>query len=266
MRQWVVALVTLAVAGVCGWALYVAADPRRMPVSAVQVEGDLRHLSSEALAQTVAGPASVGFFRVDLPQVRARLMELPWVRDAQVRRIWPDRLHVAVRERVPAARWAAGGLVDSEGGLFQPPASEYPQGLVELDGPEGAQVLALRRYRELREWLAATGWDVRRVAVDNRRAWRVDTDRGVTLVLGREPQEAAVRRVARVLPALQSQSGGALAEVDLRYPNGFAVRWRPPPQAEVPPEGKPEVRPEPKPEPKAGAKPEGKQRHGKKNR
>ncbi len=266
MRQWVVALVTLAVAGVCGWALYVAADPRRMPVSAVQVEGDLRYLSSEVLAQTVAGPASVGFFRVDLPQVRARLMALPWVRDAQVRRVWPDRLHVAVRERVPAARWAAGGLVDSEGTLFLPPASEYPEGLVELEGPDGTQALALRRYRELREWLAATGWGVRRVAVDGRRAWRVDTDRDVTLVLGREPQEVGVRRVARVLPALQTQSGGALAVVDLRYPNGFAVRWRPPPEAPAAPGVVPETRQESKTGPKSDAKPKGTQRHGKKNR
>jgi cell division protein FtsQ len=265
MRQWVVALVTLAVAGVCGWALYVAADPRRMPVSAVQVEGDLRYLSSEVLAQTVAGPASVGFFRVDLPQVRARVTELPWIRDAQVRRVWPDRLLVSVRERVPAARWAAGGLVDNEGALFQPPASEYPDGLVELEGPEGTQALALRRYRELREWLTATGWGVRRVVLDTRRAWRVDTDRGVTLVLGREPVEAAVRRVSRVLPALQAQSGGALAVVDLRYPNGFAVRWRPPPEAPAAADVVPETRPEPKTGPKPAAKPEGKQRHGKKN-
>ena len=38
MRQWVVALVTLAVAGAAGWVVVVASDPRRMPVAAVEVQ------------------------------------------------------------------------------------------------------------------------------------------------------------------------------------------------------------------------------------
>ena len=109
-------------------------------------------------------------------------------------------------------------------------------------------------------------------------------------MLGRDPAEAAVRRVSRVLTALQAQSGGTLAVADLRYPNGFAVRWRPPQEAETPPPGgqepKPEARTESRPQVKPGAKPaagpavkpqaspgartgarpEGRQSNGKKNR
>ena len=257
MRHWVVALVTLALAGAAGWAVVVASDPRRMPVAAVEVQGELSYLTHEVLVRTVAEPASVGFFRVDLPLVRRRLMEVPWVRDAQVRRVWPDRLRVTVTERVPAARWVGGGLVDSDGTLFRPAESEYPAGLVELEGPEGTQGLVLRRYRDVKEWLVLGGWKVRRLTADGRRSWRVHTDGGVTLVLGRDPAEAAVRRVSRVLPALQVQSGGTLAVADLRYPNGFAVRWRPPPEAEAPPpavqEPKPQARTESRPQAKSVA-------------
>ena len=254
MRHWVIIFVTLAVAVATGWTVYVASDPRRMPVAAVQIDGDLRYLSRPALAQAIAGPASEGFFRVELGAVQAALLALPWVKDAKVRRDWPDHLHVAIRERVPAARWVAGGLVDAEGTLFHPPAAEYPPGLPALEGPDGTQALVLQRYREFRDWLAASGWRVDRVAMDARRAWRIDTDRGVMLVLGREPGEGAVRRVARVLPALLAQTGEALALVDLRYPNGFAARWRPPVAVETKPEGKPE------------GKPELRERHGKEDR
>lgn len=236
MLRSVLALLTVVVFAGTGLVLYVASDPARMPVTAVQLEGELRHLSYQSVAQVVAGPASAGFFGLDLAELRAALLALPWLKEVRVRRVWPDRVRVAVRERVPAARWAAGGLVDADGTLFRPPPHEYPAGLPELEGPEGTQALVLDRYRELREWFAPSGWAVERVGMDARRAWWVDTDRGVRLVLGRAPREAVARRIARVLPALRARVGDALALVDLRYPNGFAVRLP------AVPAGEPEVR------------------------
>jgi cell division protein FtsQ len=228
MVRWAVALVTGAVFVAAGWVLHLAANPWRTPVAAVELEGELRYLSHQALAEVVVGPASQGFFRVDLREVRVALLRLPWVREARVRRVWPDRLRITVRERVPAARWAAGGLLDAEGELFHPSGPEPPAGLPVLEGPEGTHALVLSRYRELADWLAPSGWGIARAGMDARRAWWVDTDQGVRLVLGRKPSEAVVRRVAAVLPALAARTGEAPVRVDLRYPNGFAVQRRAP--------------------------------------
>lgn len=231
-RQWLSGLAALAILGGTGWALYRAADPGRMPVAAIQLEGTPVRVSARTVAEVVAVPAGAGFFRVDLGRVREGLTALPWVKEARVWRVWPDRLRVSIRERVAAARWAAGGLVDTDGELFHPPEAEYPPELPELDGPEGSEAVLLGRHGELREWLSASGLAIRRLAMDERRAWRVETDRDVTLVLGRNPDEALVRRVGRVLPVLLARGGETLARLDLRYPNGFAASWRRPPQAE----------------------------------
>lgn len=245
MARWVVRLVTLLVLAGTAWVLHRAGDPLRTPVAAIQLEGTLQRIPRQTVARVVAEPAQIGFFRVDLEGVRVALLGLPWVKEARVWRVWPDRLRVSIRERTPAARWAGGGLVDADGVLFHPPETEYPPGLPELEGPDGTQALVLRRHGELQDWLALSGLRVRRVAMDPRRAWRVDTDRGVSLLLGREPGETAVRRVSRVLPVLLAQWGEAVDSFDLRYPNGFAVRWRPRPDASDPATG-----------------PEAKERHG----
>lgn len=50
-------------------------------------------------------------FAVDLQTARARLMQLPWVSDAEVTRRYPDDIEVRVIERIPYARWQrADGL------------------------------------------------------------------------------------------------------------------------------------------------------------
>lgn len=44
-------------------------------------------------------------FMADLYDARERLLHLPWVADASVRRLYPGRIEVAITERVPYARW-----------------------------------------------------------------------------------------------------------------------------------------------------------------
>ena len=49
--------------------------------------------------------ASDSMLLVDLDEVKARLELLPWVEEASVGRVLPDRLVVDIKEREPAAIW-----------------------------------------------------------------------------------------------------------------------------------------------------------------
>ena len=89
-------------------------------VNSVRVAGDFRHVSRDALETVVADQITKGFFEVDVEAVRAASRALPWVREASVRRVWPDSLHVAIVERQPVARWNDETLVEADGSLFEP--------------------------------------------------------------------------------------------------------------------------------------------------
>ncbi len=219
-------LVMAAILAVMVWGAYLALDPRRMPITAVVVRGDLRNLSREQMERAVAEHIGGGFFSVDLDAVRNAALGLAWVKDVAVRRHWPERLTIDVREREAMARWAMGGLVDAEGVLFNPLDGRVPPNLTELSGPEGMQDLLLRRYREISGWIAPFGHRIERVTMSERRSWRLDLADGMKLVLGREPSEGGVRNFFRSLPAILEQGGGAITAVDLRYPNGFAIERR----------------------------------------
>ena len=51
----------------------------------------LEHVNVEALRASGLAGFSGNFFTVDLSSVGHAFEEAPWVRRAQVRRIWPDR-------------------------------------------------------------------------------------------------------------------------------------------------------------------------------
>ena len=45
------------------------------------------------------------------------------------------------------------------------------------------------------------------------------------MVIGRQDAQARTRRFAQMLPGLLSQREAALLRADLRYANGFALKW-----------------------------------------
>ncbi|MGH8683974.1 MAG: cell division protein FtsQ/DivIB, partial [Nitrosospira sp.] len=65
---------------------------------------------------------------------------------------------------------------------------------------------------------------IEQINLSPRRAWQVRLENGTILELGREQMEARLERYARVHDRSIAQLNQQLSYVDLRYPNGFAVR------------------------------------------
>jgi len=60
--------------------------------------------------------------------------------------------------------------------------------------------------------------------VSPRRAWRLKTDSGLEIALGRKDVEARLKRFAAQYQKISERLGAVPAYVDLRYADGFAVR------------------------------------------
>lgn len=195
------------------------------PVDVVQIDGTLVHTDRGRLKAVVARHAEAGFAGMDLRALRGDLEALPWVRAAALRRIWPDTLHVDVREHRPVAVWNGQALIGRDGTVFRPrrlPDAE----LVRLRGPadHGADMLA--RLRRFERRLAPLGLGIAALEQDARRAWRMELANGIVLRLGRERIESRMARFRAVWPAVLAGRAERIKAVDLRYTNGFAIAWR----------------------------------------
>jgi len=215
---------TGALVGAVAWAL----DPAHMPLRALEVRGDLRHLQRDELRERLAPLLDDGFFALDVAAARAALESLPWVRSVSVRRLWPDRLRVEIAEQVPVARWGEAALVNARGEVFMPERLPPEAGrLPRLDGPDGHAARVLEHWRRMRALVAGLGLDIAELRQDARRAWRAVLSNGVRLELGRARPVARLARFVAVYPSLLASGQAGITAVDLRYSNGFAVRRAP---------------------------------------
>lgn len=207
------------------------------PLRTIRVEGELAHVGRADVVNALQGRLAGTFFTMDINAVRALFETIPWVRRAEVRRLWPDRLEVRMEEHVPLARWGQpedGRLVNTFGEVFQASykeGSEDSRGKLDLplfSGPAGTAADVTRSYALFRDMLAPVALQARAVMLSPRYSWQLRLSNGMTVQLGRssekEPVTGRLARFVSVYPQTLAPLSRRLDYVDLRYSNGFALR------------------------------------------
>jgi cell division protein FtsQ len=206
----------------CLGALYWLLLPERFPVTRVEVRGSLQKTAAAQIEAVLPRTAS-NFFVADLAEARTAVEKLSWVRRVAVRRVWPDALEISVEEHVALARWGDDRLVNVQGETFSAKSADV---LPSFIAPGGTAAEVTRRYRRFSEIIAPLGTGVERVVLTPRHAWQLRLGNGLHLMLGRDADTAEARLVEfiKAYPSTVARVGRKHEYVDLRYPNGFAVR------------------------------------------
>lgn len=221
-------LAALLIAATLGGARVIAwlTDPARFPLTTVEITGDLDHIDRKALEQRLLPAAAGGFFSVDVAAVAHAARDEPWVKRALVRRVWPDKLVVEIIGYNAIARWGDEGLL-SDGGEVFAAAGPLPDDLPVLSGPAGAapkRVFAdYERFGRLLDGLPP----VRAVRREARGAWKIGLANGLTIIAGRKDVTTRLKRFAAVYKSRLAGIAPPIESVDLRYADGFAVRFKP---------------------------------------
>ena len=218
-------MIAATIAGMA-WAVQMLSDPAALPIRRVMVEGEFKRLTPEHVQTAVVGAVHGGFFGVKVNEIRRLLLDDPWIRDANISRVWPDGLHVTIVEQIPIARWGDYGLLNERADIFVPAPEELPHDLVQLSGPLGTEIDVLERYGYIRAQLAEVGLTPVAVALSDRQAWTITTGGRHEILLGRRDLEARLARFKWGYTRGLSAAWERIGHVDMRYTNGFAVGER----------------------------------------
>ena len=192
-------------------------------IAGVAVTGE-KHLNREEILATagVTGRASLLFF--DVADARARLLTNPWIAEATVQKLLPDRLVISISEREAFALWQKAGrvgVIADDGTVLEPYVLRRYAGLPLVVGV-GAETRAreflamLDRRPELRSNVRAS------VLVAERR-WNLRLNNGVDVRLPEFDVEHALDQLA-ALEHDTKLSGRDITAIDLRLADRITVR------------------------------------------
>ncbi len=198
------AVTAVAIVAGAAWALL---GSKFFVVRSVQVTGSAGVPRAEVIAD--AGiRLGTPLIRIDPATVARRVERITLVQSAQVRRTWPDKVVISVRERTPVFAVASGTgyqLIDRFGvGLWH--VARPPHGMPVFGMPAAASPAALRgspavlaAATVLRELPPRLARSVRVVDAPTADAVTLRLRRGVTIVWGGTSQPAAKSRELAIL-------------------------------------------------------------------
>ncbi|MBS0290567.1 MAG: cell division protein FtsQ/DivIB [Proteobacteria bacterium] len=210
-----------------GYGTFWCLDPAHFPISSVRFVGYRHYLSQEALSEAVLPEIKAGFLRLKPSFIQQSLMSLPWIKQVDIRKVWPDQLIVVFEEHVPAAFWGEKGIINDSGKLFFPEfiKKDLPA-LPRLQGPEGKSTLVWQQYLVMKKTLEPLNLTIRQLILAPRGAWQFQLSNGVTVVLGTNDTEQRLARFVKSYEKYLYEHQQVISYVDMRYTNGMAVGWK----------------------------------------
>lgn len=200
-----------------------AANALGFRIAAVSVSGGGQVSREQALALAgVTGRSSLLFFNAET--ARAQLLANPWIADAAVLKLYPDRLLITITERRAFALWQRNGQVNviaDDGTVLQPFVEERYRALPLVVG-SGAErrakdfISLLDRFPEIRSALSAS------VLVAERR-WNLRLTNGMDVRLPENDLPAALDRLVK-LDHDKKLLSRDITNIDLRLPDRVTVR------------------------------------------
>ncbi len=200
-----------------------AANSVGFRIAAIALSGN-KEVSREEILTTagVTGRASLLF--LDADAARARLMANPWIADAAVLKLYPERLQITITERQAFALWQKNGrikVVADDGTVLEPFVERRYLHLPLVVG-EGAERQAkdfldiLARYPDISKRVRAS------VLVAQRR-WDLVLDNGIDVQLPETNPTAALDRLV-TLDRDKKLLSRDITIVDLRLSDRVTVR------------------------------------------
>jgi len=228
------ALYALAALGLVGAALFWLARSSWLPIRVIEIDGDLQRTNVATIRANATPKLAGNFISIDLQRAQAVFEAVPWVRQATLRRVWPDRLEVHLVEHQPVALWGAddGGdrMVNEQGEVFQANVGEVEdEDLPEFGGPPGSSAAMLALYRRLVPVIEPLGRPIAALRLSGRGSWRIELDGGARIEIGRGSEDELVARCERFVRTVGQVTGRwqrDLEYADLRHADAYAVRLK----------------------------------------
>lgn len=199
----------------------------------VSVVGNTSVISSQTVAEKLRGNVTGTYFTADIRRIRDAVVDIPWVKDVSVTRVWPNRIAVELVLHKAVALWGDGEVLTESGKIFvtNTAVADSDGTLPRLKGPEKEAAVIYERFLAMEKIGRKYDTTVRSLEMDEFKGWTLGIKRGQSagtdIVFGTLETEVGMEgklsRILAELPKMKAYFGAEPTRIDARYDRRVAV-------------------------------------------
>jgi len=218
--NWIFLLLPILLGG-----FYLDRAEQLLPIRTIQLSGTFENLDQRAVETALHPYIGRGFFSLDIHELQQILQANSWTDSVSVRRIWPDKLKVMIKEKKPVARWDNKHLLSDSAKVY--PADTGPfSHLPVVHAANHQPIWALQQFYRLEARFNSVDEHLVALHADSRGALNVELINGLQIRLGRGNIDHKIDRLVNIYQQQILPRREKIQRLDLRYSNGFAVGWK----------------------------------------
>jgi cell division protein FtsQ len=198
----------------------------RWKISNVDLKAEFNRVTAEQIRVAIAATTERSFFNIKIEEIRSSILQIPWVQNVSILKKWPNTLIVTVIEHKAVAVWNSDKLLNLDGHIFEVDTLDSVESLPRIYGLDNLSSLILTKYLRFNELFKTTGLDITSATVSPRGGWNLNLSNGINVNLGTLQMDSKIIRLCETWVNLLKQNDQAPEYIDLRYSNGYAVKWR----------------------------------------
>jgi cell division protein FtsQ len=218
--NWIFLLVPILLGG-----FYLERVEQLLPIRTIQLSGKFDNLDQQAVAKVLQQYIGQGFFSLDINEMQQTLHANSWTDSVSVRRIWPDKLRVMIKEKKPVARWDGEHLL-SDSAIVYPADTGSFSHLPVVHAANHQPAWVLEQFYRLEAQFNSVDERLMALHADSRGALDLELINGLQIKLGRGSIDHKIDRLVSIYQQQILPRREQIQRLDLRYSNGFAVAWK----------------------------------------
>lgn len=197
-----------------------------LPIKQISISGEFNQLSARELHSLVVDGVQGNFFTLSVKEIYQKFYALPWVEQIWVHRVWPDKINIEIRENKPVAILKNKGLLNDKGKVFSTDLAGFENTLPVFAVANEYEQEAINAYSYYNQLLSQSDIKIRQFEFDRRKSQSLFLSNGLELKLGRFDTKKRLNRFIKAYRTNLAAKSRKIEGVDLRYTNGFAVKWK----------------------------------------
>ena len=200
-------------------------QPENLLIKSVQMQGNFTYLDKSTLSPIISPFVKTNLYLLDKKSLEEEIEFNPWVYSASLTSLWPSTLVVKIHEQKPIAFWGKRAMVNEFGEVIEVDLPAQRNTLPMLYSPFDKGREMVENYVKIRKWMKDFPVDIVEFTENTRGSWLLKLSNGMKVKVGRKEQERRLRRFMVGYSNQLVRQVKKIDTVDLRYTNGFAVKW-----------------------------------------